>query len=465
MNILKLNKFAIASILLLAILTFGAVNAVENTTTDDLAVVSEDLEIPSTDGNFNQNGISSEVSSSENGISEDVNVKSHEPDANAILSNNVPIDVKVVDNSRVDITIPNATGEVIVIIDDVETSMPLNNQGRTSVLLNNLSAGDHSVVVVYEGDGTNAAAHSAVGFNIPDKSTTPMACEFSDIVVGEDLSVSLVLKDEKGNVIVNAPIICSVDGVKSTKSTDGNGLVVIEGKNGAAIDVNYEGNDTFLATSKTIKLNNQATPVVRVSSLFNIPGGVITINGYAVDAKAGEEGIYYSTELLGADGKPIKGVPINFAVNNKIYNRTTNDKGGFDPYKLNMIRAGRYTMAFYFGGNDNYTPSFACVCVDLDKKPITIKASAKTFKASAAKKYTVTLSTIVGSSHDGKVYLSPKDVTLKVNGKTYTGKTSSNGKVTFNLKITKKGKYSAKISYDGDATYESAAKSVKITIK
>ena len=101
----------------------------------------------------------------------------------------------------------------------------------------------------------------------------------------------------------------------------------------------------------------------------------------------------------------------------------------------------------------------------MDKKPITIKASAKTFKASAAKKYTVTLSTIVGSSHDGKVYLSPKDVTLKVNGKTYTGKTSSNGKVTFNLKITKKGKYSAKISYDGDATYESAAKSVKITIK
>jgi hypothetical protein len=165
---LQLNKFTIVSIILLAILTFGAVNAVENTTTDDLAVVSEDLEIPSTDGNFNQNGISSEVSSSENGISEDVNVKSQEADANAILSNNVPIDVKVVDNSRVDITIPNATGEVIVIIDDDETSMPLNNQGSTSVLLNNLSAGDHSVVVVYEGDGTHAAAHSSVGFNVPD---------------------------------------------------------------------------------------------------------------------------------------------------------------------------------------------------------------------------------------------------------------------------------------------------------
>ena len=430
---MKLNKFAIASILLLAILTFGAVNAVENTTTDDLAVVSEDLEIPSTDGNFNQNGISSEVSSSENGISEDVNVKSEEADANAILSNNVPIDVKVVDNSRVDITIPNATGEVIVIIDDVETSMPLNNQGSTSVLLNNLSAGDHSVVVVYEGDGTHAAAHSSVGFNVPDKSIAPRACEFSDIVVGEDLSVSLFLKDEKGNVIVNAPIRYSVDGVKSTKSTDGNGLIVIAGKNGAIIDVNYEGNDTFLATSKTIKLNNQATPVVRVSSLFNIPGGVITINGYAVDAKAGEEGIYYSTD---------------------------------DPYKLNMIRAGRYTMAFFFKGNENYKSTFSCVCVDLAKKPIKIKASAKTFKASAkSKKYSVTLSTIVGSSHDGNVHLSPKKVTLTVNGKTYSGNTNKNGQVTFNLKITKKGKYTAKINCAGDNTYDAKSKSVKITVK
>ena len=463
---MKLNKFAIASILLLAILTFGAVNAVENTTTDDLAVVSEDLEIHSTDGNFNHDVISSEVSSSENGISEDVNVKSHEADANAISSNNVPIDVKVVDNSRVDITIPNATGEVIVIIDDDETSMPLNNQGSTSVLLNNLSAGDHSVVVVYEGDGTHAAVHSAVGFNIPDESIVPMACEFSDIVVGEDLSVSLVLKDEKGNVIVNAPIRYSVDGVKSTKSTDGNGLIVIAGKNGAIIDVNYEGNDTFLATSKTIKLNNQATPVVRVSSLFNIPGGVITINGYAVDAKAGEEGIYYSTELLDSNGNPIKNADIEFAVNNKIYSRTTNDDGGFDPYKLNMIRAGRYTMAFFFKGNENYKSTFACVCVDLAKKPIKIKASAKTFKASAkSKKYSVTLSTIVGSSHDGNVHLSPKKVTLTVNGKTYSGNTNKNGQVTFNLKITKKGKYTAKINCAGDNTYDAKSKSVKITVK
>ena len=169
--------------------------------------------------------------------------------------------------------------------------------------------------------------------------------------------------------------------------------------------------------------------------------------------------------MLDANDKPISNVYIEFAVNNKIYNRTTDENGTFDPYKLNMVRAGRYTMAFNFAGDDNYTNAFACVCVDLDKKPIKIKASAKSYKAAAkTKKYTATLSTINGL--DGKMYLSPKKVSLKVNGKTFNAKTNSNGKVTCKItNLTKKGKYSAVISYDGDKTYESASKKVTLLVK
>ena len=169
--------------------------------------------------------------------------------------------------------------------------------------------------------------------------------------------------------------------------------------------------------------------------------------------------------VLDANGKPVSNVYMEFTVNNKIYNRTTYENGSFKPYKLNMIRAGRYTMAFNFAGDDNYTNAFACVCVDLDKKPITIKASKKTYKiATKTKKYTVTLSTIKGL--DGKMHLSPKKVTLKVNGKTYTGKTNSKGQVTFKINnLKKKAKYKATISYKGDKTYEAATKSVTLTVK
>jgi hypothetical protein len=105
--------------------------------------------------------------------------------------------------------------------------------------------------------------------------------------------------------------------------------------------------------------------------------------------------------------------------------------------------------------------------VDLEKKPITIKASSKTFKASVkTKKYTVSLSTIVGSSHDGKIYLkSGKYVTLTVNGKTYTAKTNSNNKATFKITgLSKKGTYDATIFFKGDKTYDEKEKTVKLTI-
>ena len=133
-----------------------------------------------------------------------------------------------------------------------------------------------------------------------------------------------------------------------------------------------------------------------------------------------------------------------------------------------MVRAGRYTMAFSFGGDDNYTGTFAVVCADLDKKPITIKASAKTYKVKTkTKKYTVQLKTIVGSSLDGKAHLrSGLVVKLKVNGKTYTGKTNSLGKVTFKItNLSKKASYKAKISYAGDKTYQSASKTVTLKVK
>ena len=244
------------------------------------------------------------------------------------------------------------------------------------------------------------------------------------------------------------------------------GSFVIEAMPNSPVSIDYAGDNTTEPTKTSITIKEYDAPVpVKLTSEFNITNRAITITGYAVDGPAGEQGIYYATELLDENGNPIKNVYIEFAVNNKIYNRTTYENGSFKPYKLNMVRAGRYTMAFNFVGDDNYTNAFACVCVDLSKKPITIKASSKSYKATTkTKKYTVTLSTIKGL--DGKMYLSPKKVSLKVNGKTYTVKTNSKGQVTFKItNLKKKANYKAKISYAGDKTYESASKTVTLKVK
>jgi uncharacterized coiled-coil protein SlyX len=326
---------------------------------------------------------------------------------------------------------------------------------------------DQNVTVVVDGQEYTVEVVNGTATIETNKTEIKKASEFSEITIGDNQTISLVLKDEDGNVIANAPITYAVNGAVNTTTTDEDGKFTIQGEDGALITIAYAGDANITGTNTTLKLNGQVVPeVVKVAAHFNISDRAITIKGYAVDGPAGEQGIYYATTVLDENGNPIPNVYIEFAVNNKIYNRTTDENGSFVPYKLNMVRAGRYTMAFNYAGDDNYTNAFACVCVDLDKKPITIKAPAKTYKAAAkTKKYTVTLSTIP-SVHDGKVYLSPKKVTLKVNGKTYTGKTNNNGQVTFKItNLNKKGKYTAKISYEGDKTYESATQKVKLNIK
>ena len=383
-----------------------------------------------------------------------------------------PSNVKEGESATVKVSIPDAAGEVSVIVDGKENRVQLAN-GEAQYQLNNVSGGEHSVVVIYPGDETHDATYAASSFNVAKKPVIiPKSSEFSDITIDDDMMISFILKDEDGNAIWNA-VIKYNDGSEKTTKTDYHGKFTIQAKNNVLITIRYDGNETISGTATALKLNIPDAPgVVQLPSRFNIDSDVsvnaITITGYAVDVDAGEEGMTYSTKLLDANGKPIANVPINFAVNNKIYNRTTHADGGFDPYNLNMIRAGRYTMAFHFSGNENYSSTIACVCVDLAKKPITIKAGDKSFKASTkTKKYTITLSTTKGSSRDGNIYLnSGKKVTLTVNGKKYTATTNSKNKATFKITgLNKKGTYAAEIEFRGDKTYDEKVKSVILTVK
>ena len=369
----------------------------------------------------------------------------------------MPVDFKVDEEANVTVGIPDASGNVSVIVDGVESVVALDENG-TAVVPINMTPGEHSVVVVYLGDETHAPAVKSATTNV-----AILTSQFKNLTLNGDLVLTGVLVDSMGDVIPNATITYAIGAKKGTLTTGADGSFTIAAENNVVVSIAYEGTSDVVGTNIDITIQNIAPS--RLSSEFNVTEG-ISIKTYAVDTPAGEIGQTTSFRLTDSNGNPIVNATVKFAYKTVILNRTT-DENGIVFIGINTQVAQEALCAMSYLGDEKYNATFVAFSFDIQKKPITITASAKTYKASAkTKKYTVTIKTEKCNSLDGKVYLSAgKKITMKVNGKTYTAKTNAKGQATFNLNISKKGKFTASVKFAGDKTYASASKSVKITVK
>ena len=361
-------------------------------------------------------------------------------------------------DSQIEVSVANATGNVSVIIDGVETTLQLDENGSLNYTLPAMAPGDHSVVVIYGGDDEHAGAYVSKKISVNVSAT-----EFKDIVISSDFKITARLVDEMGCGVFDAVINYTVASRSGSVKTDGEGMFTIQAENNCVADISYAGNASLLATNTSITVNVTVPAAEMIDTSFNVTAGE-SIATYAVDFAVGERGANYKFRLTDSQGNPIVNAKVQFAYKTVYFNRTT-DKNGCVNLGVSTQFAGEYLCALSYLGDETHNAAFVPFSFNVQKKSVTISAAAKKYKASAkTKKYTVTLKTQKGV--DGKSYLkSGKKVTLKINGKTYTGKINKNGKVTFKLKITKKGKFVTVIKFAGDKTYQAASKKVTITIK
>nr|WP_295161788.1 Ig-like domain repeat protein [uncultured Methanobrevibacter sp.] len=385
-------------------------------------------------------------------------------------STSKPLEVTglVVENTTIDVTYEikgrdaivnintNVTGEVTVFVDGIEQKVMLDENGNATLTLSSLEDGNHNIVVVYGGDKYHKAANNATSIFMEAFDT-----KFTNITVYQD-SITAYLVLSTGDVLTDTAVRYTIDGVEFNTTTDDEGMFAITDVSGKLVELFYDGNFSYLPTSTSIKFD---TLDMEFATQFNITNGY-RLKVYAVDYKAGERGAYFNVLLTTSEGNPLANQLVYFAINGWVHIKET-DENGVARLQINLQDANYYTCAPCFLGNDTYNATFASAMLEVVKKPITISAATKAYKATAkTKKYTVTLKTIKGSSADGKTYLSAgKKVTLKVNGKTYTAKINAKGQATFSLKLTKKGNFQAVIKFAGDKTYNGASKKVKITIK
>ena len=165
------------------------------------------------------------------------------------------------------------------------------------------------------------------------------------------------------------------------------------------------------------------------------------------------------TVQLKSGGKPLAKKAINITINDVTYKRTT-DKSGKASVNV-KLSSGKYKALSVYQGDENNTPcklSHTITIKDSIKTKLKVADKDINYRQGSKCAFIVKLLDANGKA------LKNKEITFKVNGKTYSAKTDSEGyaKIFLNLK---KGSYKVKFSFSKSAPYLGSSGSHKIKVK
>lgn len=401
---------------------------------------------------------------------------------------------------------PLANKTVQIAVNGPIYTITTDSEGRAGLKINLASANTYTYALFFQGDEIyNASLLASSKLSVTKK---PMYISASNYVfkasaATKTVTVTLTTIENQydGKMYLNKgkKVTLTINGKTYSSTSDANGIVkfnigslIKKGTYNAVIK--FAGDQTYDSAKKTVtiklddkgatttakaqkgtellKTKNSGTKAsaIPTSNLASNKKNTIievdeTFTRAACDYSAGERGKYFYAILKDSAGNPLTNKTIQIAVNGPIYNVTT-DSEGHAGIQINLASANTYTYALSFSGDSEYNAaSLVCSKLVVIKKTMKITSKDQCFKSTdKTKTVTATLKT-TPNKYDGKTYLSSgKKVSLKVDGKTYTGTIDKNGKVSFNVQITKKGTFNAVISFDGDKTYNSATKTIKIKI-
>lgn len=238
------------------------------------------------------------------------------------------------------------------------------------------------------------------------KLATQIIVENSTKYVNDGTKLTATLKDMDNNIITGQKIICYVNNVPYTRTTDQNGKISIDIKLPAGnytIPLTFSGNDNYLSCEKnalvTIKPTIASNDVVKM---------------FKNDTQ-------FIVQLL-QDNNPIANEKISFNINGAFYTRTTNSTGHA---KLNInLPAGNYTITSErMSTGEKASNTVTVKSLIEDNYDLT-----KYFKN--ASRYAVK---IIGK--DAKVVGAGVDVKFNINGVFYTRKTNENGIASLNINL------------------------------
>ena len=327
---------------------------------------------------------------------------------------NITVDAKVDENS-VDITVTlpeDITGPVLIDVDGVGYYANATG-GQAKLHLDNLTKGDHGVVVKYPGDDYYAPNGNATSFTIDEKETQ-MKVEVEDgkivIELPEDATgeVTVTIDGENQTVpVVNGKAVVDISDLEPGNHT---------------VNVTYPGDDKYSSASDstTVEVPKETDYPFIVTEedgkiVINVPEDATGNVTVTID---GEE---YDVPIV--DGKAVVDIPSD-------------------------LEPGNHTVDVTYSGDDKYAPASDSITVEVPKivdYPFDV------------------------TEEDGKIVVDVPDdatgyVTVTIDGKDYAAPIKD-GKAVIDLPSDlEPGNHTVDVTYPGDDKYAPATNSTTVEV-
>ena len=239
-------------------------------------------------------------------------------------SSDIKTNITVEDNTVIiEVILPkDATGNVTAVIGDKHYSIDIKD-GVGKLLISNLAGGNYTVTIYYSGDNKYNS------FKL-DQDIIIIPLEFkldvNELIkfYGNSDKLTAILLDSQGNPIINVSIVFTVNNIKYTRLTNGDGIA-----------------------SMNINLN---PGVYKVSASYNntIVNSTVTVKSVVVGddiVKMFRNGTQYYALFLDSNGNPLINTAVKFNINGVFYYRNTTNEG---VARLNInLRPGEYIITNY----------------------------------------------------------------------------------------------------------------------
>ena len=337
-------------------------------------------------------------------------------------------DVKVGEDVIINIELPDdATGSVEVVIGNITQNVNIKD-GKASVTIANLSAGQYTAAIQYSGDNKYNSAKTDVLFNV-NKHESKVDISADDIEIGKTAVVTInVTPGATGNVTVVINGKSQVVELKDSKAT-----LTIE--NLAAgdykVEATYNGDAKYLTSS-----NNASFKVSKIS------GYDIKVN--ASEVNEGEDATIIVVLPKDATGN------VTLVMNNKPYFAKVID--GMAKVVVPSVSAGTHDFIVTYYGDDKYDKSTVNGNITVNKKAATLIVEDLVKYYKGDEKLTAKLVDGMGNP------ISDADVVFNINGKDYIRKTNNEGIASIAINLGA-GTYKVVVKYNESSV------NVSVTVK